>query len=322
MASLSADDDHWKRLPDGDRQLQTRVAWYYFIGNLTQQQIATRLGTTRIKVNRMLAASRESGLVRIIINSPLTSCVELEQTLTARFGLRAAVVVPTPEATDYLRDAIGVGAGSYLADHIADGMTLGVGWGRTLRSIMRALRGASFQSLSVVSLQGGLAHCSGINTFEIVSDFAELFGADQHFFAAPIFANSESARDIILRQSVIRDTYRKARAADLAVLTCGDLTESLIVTYGLEHAADLDSLREAGAVGDVLGHFVDAEGRLVDHPINRRTVALSLEDLAAIARVVMVSGGEHKRVITRAALRGGFVDVLVTDEATARALTA
>jgi DNA-binding transcriptional regulator LsrR (DeoR family) len=319
VASLSEEIERGVPV-DPEEQLQARVAWHYFVGNLTQQQIANRLGTSRVRVNRLLAACRENGVVQISITSRLASCVALEESLRERFGLREAVVVPTPEQERYVQDAIGVGAGTYLSRHLRGGLNVGIGWGRTLRSVIRALPARPLDGLSVVSLQGGLSHCSRINTFEIVSDFADLFGADRHFFAAPIYASSEQARDILLEQEAIRETYDKAKAADLAVVTAGDLTQSLIVEYAVSDPADLRQLQQAGAVGDVIGNFIDADGRPVDHPLNRRTVGLSIDDLKRLPHVVMVSGAAHKIAVTRAALSGGFVDVLVTDEATAEAL--
>lgn len=305
---------------DAEEQFQARVAWYYFVGQLTQQQIASRLGTSRVRVNRVLAASRESGLVQITINTRLAACVALEDALTRRFELEHAVVVPAPVDSGYVRDAVGVGASSYLDAILADGTTVAVGWGRTLRSIIRAMPSRSLNGASVVSLQGGLANCSGINTFEIVSDFAARYGADQHFFAAPIFASDEAARDLILEQEAIRKTCDKARAADLALVTAGDMEESLIVTYGVDDPREREALKAAGAVGDIIGHFIDADGREVDHPLNRRTVAVSLEDLKRIRRVVLAAGGGHRLAVIRGALRGGLANVLITDEATAERL--
>lgn len=306
--------------PDPEEELQARVAWYYYVGNLTQQQIATRIGSNRVRVNRLLAAGRESGLVQITINSKIASCTELEQRLIERYGLADAIVVPTPDRAEHVRDAIAVGAGTYLSKTITDGLTVGISWGRTLRAVLRSIQGRKFESLSIVALLGGLSHVSGINTFEIVSDLAGLFNADQHFFAAPIYASSEKARDVILQQDAIRETYEKARKVDLAIITVGEMVESLLVTYGLGGGDQVRTLMAAGAVGDVIGHFIDADGAIVDHPLNRRTVGISLEDLRGIRKVVLVAGGRKKLDIIRAALRGRYATVLVTDEHSAKRL--
>ncbi|MGF6240742.1 MULTISPECIES: sugar-binding transcriptional regulator [Paraburkholderia] len=305
---------------DTEEELQARVAWHYYIGNLTQQEIAQLIGSNRVRVNRLLAASRESGMVQITINSRLTPCVALEETLVKRFGLEAAVVVPSGADTDANMAAIGIGAANYLAGQIETGQTIGLGWGRTIRAVLRALPQRSYGSLSAVSLQGGLSHCPSINTFDIVSDFANLCQADGFLFPAPIYVSSQAVRDVLLQEDAVRETYERARQSDLVLLTCGDLTESLVVTYGINDPEQVKALQKAGAVGDMLGHFMDADGEAIDHPLNRRTVAISLEDLRTIQRVILVSGGAKKFAVTRAALRGRYPSVLVTDEDTARRL--
>jgi lsr operon transcriptional repressor len=307
-------------LVDAEEELQARVAWHYYVGNLTQQEIAEQIGSNRVRVNRLLAAGRESGMVQITINSRLVPCVALEEALVKRFGLEAAIVVPTGANTEANMAALGIGAANYLSQKIESGTSIGLGWGRTIRAVLRALPRRSYGSISAVSLQGGLSHCPSINTFDIVSDFASLCQADSFLFAAPIYVSSQKVRDMLLEEDAVRETYERARQSDLAVLTCGDLTESLVLTYGINNPEHVRALRAAGAVGDMLGHFMDADGALVDHPLNRRTVAISLDDLRRIQRVLLVSGGENKFVVTRAALRGRYPSVLVTDENTARRL--
>ncbi|PXW22850.1 sugar-binding transcriptional regulator [Paraburkholderia caballeronis] len=307
---------------DLEEELQARVAWHYYVGNLTQQEIAERIGSNRARVNRLLAASRESGLVQVTINSRIAPCVALEEALMKRYGLERAIVVPEGVDRDTTQAALGIGAANFLSKELRAGQTVGLGWGRTIRATLRAMPHRSYGPLAVVSLQGGLPHCPSINTFDIVSDFADLCQADGFLFAAPIYVSSQKARDIILQEDAVRETYERARHADLAVLTCGDLTESLVVTYGISSPEQRRAIEAAGAVGDMLGHFMDEYGEPIDHPLNRRTVAVSLADLRSIQRVVLVSGGEQKYDATRAALRGGYPSVLVTDERTAQRLCA
>ncbi len=305
---------------DTDEQLHTRVAWYYFVANMTQQEIGDRLGASRVRVNRLLAACRERGLVQINIRGDLAACTALEGRLVATYGLTDAVVVPLADSASGMLDGIGVAAASYIAERLGDHMTLGLGWGRTLRAVLRAIPNRPLEGVSVVCLQGGLSHCSGINTFELVSAYADRFGADQHFFAAPVFASSEADREMILAQEPTRETYDKGRNADFALFTAGEISDSMLVTYGVETAEERASLQAAGAVGDVLGTFLDAEGAAIDHPLNRRSVAIAPSDLRGVGRRILVAGGGHQSMAIRAALLSGTPNVLITDELSAQEL--
>ncbi|MEJ2632414.1 MAG: sugar-binding transcriptional regulator [Acidihalobacter sp.] len=307
-------------LTDEEEQLQARVAWYYYFGDLTQQQIATRMRTSRVRINRLLSASRHSGIVQIRINSKLSECVSLEQEIERRYGLAKAIVVPVLADDIDVSNAVGAGAGAFLNTQFADGQTVAIGWGRTMAHTLRAINGANYRKMNLVSMQGGLSYCPSINTFQIVSEFANRLGASCHYFAAPIYASSGAIRDAFLEQETIHETCLRARKADLALAALGDMTQSLVVSYGIGRKQDIEGLRRAGAVGDVLGQFVDAYGQLVDHELNRRVVAVGLDDLRAIPNVVVAAGGKHKFKIIRAVLRGRYANMLVTDEMNARRL--
>jgi len=306
---------------DADEQLTVRIAWYYYVTQMTQQQIADHFGITRARVNKALAASRENGIVQIRIHSPLANCVALEHCLQARYGLRRVVVVPTPEDPNMIFRVLGVGAAPRIQEHLAEDSVVAVGWGRTLREAVREVQGRAWPGLTVLSLLGGLHYGSANNTVEIASSLAGLFGGAYYYLAAPVFAPSEHYREMILAEASVQDVLGKARQADLALLTVGDLTErSLMLERGLVNAQDSLTLQAAGAVGDLLGRWLDADGNEVDHPLNRRAVSIDLEDLRRIKQVMLVSGGPHKGAIIKAVLNRGLVHELVIDEAAAKQL--
>ena len=309
-------------LTNPEEQLNIRIAWYYYVTERTQQQIADRFGITRVRVNKALTACRESGVVQIRINSKLASCIELEHKLVEHYGLKEAIVVLTPENEKYISRVLAVGAAPYLHDQLFDGCSFGVGWGRTLRYIIRETRGRSLPSMNVVSLMGGLNYGNGFNTIEIASSFARLFDAHYYYLAAPVYADSEASRDTILAQDALRYVYEKARHVDLALVTVGDLTQSLMIELGLVSHEDVKSLKTAGAVGDLLGHYLNKDGEKVDHPVNHRVISLSLEDLSRLKKIVLVSGGLYRLDIIRAVLLRKLAQVLIIDEATAEELVA
>ena len=79
-------------------------------------------------------------------------------------------------------------------------------------------------------------------------------------------------------------------------------------------------LRRQGAVGDVLGHYVDLWGKPVASPHQDRLVALSVDDLRRVGTVVAVVSELEKPAAILGILRAGVVDVLVVDEGNARAV--
>lgn len=305
-----------------DEQLRVRVAWLYFMEGLTQADIAARLGITRLRANRLLGEARTSGLVSIQVNSRLSDCVALERQLVAETALRDAVVVPTPSEPDQVPVVLGRAAAEYLSRHLDENRVrgLGVGWGATLRETVRHLRAGSFPELSVNSMMGGLTHGLELNTFETASGLASRIAAQCNYFAAPIYAGSAKSRDTILAQDVFRDSLQRLATNDVALLSVGDLSRrSLLIRYGLPRDVTVESLRTSGAVGDIMGTFLDARGVPVRHGLNQRVIAPPITILRDIATVIVASGGLNKAAVVAAILRARLCSVLVSDEATVRA---
>lgn len=305
-----------------DAQTQVRAAWLYYMEGLTQAEIADRLKMTRLRVNRLLVEARSSGLVNITINSRLESCVRLERGLIEAFGLREAIVVPTPAEAEQVPALIGRAAGEFVSRIIEEKPegVFGVGWGATLRETIRHVRPGRHRDLKVTSMMGGLTYGIEINTFEIASQLARRWHAECHYLAAPIYSGTPQSRDTIVAQDVFEAAFERIRATDVAILSVGDLSErSLLVRYGLPRDVAVAELAARGAVGDMLGQFIDAQGRPIDHSINRRAIALPLDALRLIPTVILASGGSNKAAIIAAALRAKLASVLITDEQAAAA---
>lgn len=305
-----------------EEQLFARVAWAYYNDEMTQAEIARKMGLTRARVNRILQLCREGGLVQILINSDLSSCVEAETELERRYGLRKAVVVPTPVRESKLHSAIGKAAGWYVSEHLRDGQDLGLGWGRTLRASARGLRQRQPGAVSVISLFGGLPKSGTTNPYDVASVFSRMLSAQDCFYiAAPMYVTSEDVRATLMTQPMFAENFSRAVEVDMALIGAGDLTgQSTNVLLGAVTEGEWRSLLECGAVGEVFGYFLDAHGKLVDHPLNRRFMGADLERLRGIPRKVVAAGGVHKESILRALLEQGLADVLVTDEEAAKRL--
>ncbi len=305
---------------EDEDQTIVRAAWLYYMEGLTQDRVAARLGITRLRVNRLLGEARSSGLVGITINSRLASCLALEDELKRMCGLREAMIVPTPEDPALLPALLGRAAGEFLTRHLETHRVrgIGVGWGATLREAIRFVKPGKRSDINVGSLMGGLTRGLEINTFETATALAARLGGRCSYLAAPLYAGSEKSRDTLVSQDVFKESFIEMAANDVALLSVGDLSNrSLLIRYGLPRDVTPASLKRSGAVGDILGRFLDASGRPVDHPLNTRVISPSLQVLSGIATVIVASGGMNKAPIIAAVLKARLAAVLVTDEDTA-----
>lgn len=305
-----------------EEQLLTRLAWACEIEGLTQAEAADRFGITRLKVNKALSEVRRRGLLRVSIDSIYAVSAELEWRLAEHFGLLRAVVVPSPENPASVTPLISAGLGGHLGSLLADrALTMfGMSWGNTLNLATRFMQPINRPDLEIISIMGGVARGSDVNSYEITTRLADLCNAEHYFFTSPLFAGSASSRAILMEQDVIVSAIEKIRACGAVALAAGDLESSLLVRDALPRDIDAADLIRLGGVGDIIGHILDADGKQIPHEINDRVIGISMQDLAMIPNVALAAGGMHKVPIILAALRAGFVNTLVTDENTGKAL--
>ena len=303
-----------------EASLATRAAWLSYVGGLTQEEIARRLGVSRIKVNRLVALAHKKGMVRTFVDGHIVECVELEEALKDRFGLAACEVVPALEHNQLPLPELAAGGARMLMRTLADSAVgiVGVGHGRTLAAVVDTLPSLPRNDVRFVSLLGCLTRNASANPFDVIHRLANKVGAQSYFMPVPFAADSPAAKEVLLSQQSVRNVFELARKADFSMLGIGELnTQAHLVESGMITPDENDQLRRAGAVGELLGQFLDIGGNPVAHDINERTLGLKLEDLKN-KQVVAVAGGQGKARAITAVLNSGALTGLVTDEATAQ----
>lgn len=307
---------------DPEEQLLVRLAWACEIEGMTQAEAADRFGVTRLRVNKALSEARQRGVIRVSIDSVYASAAELEWRLVDRFQLTAAVVAPRPASPASVTPLVAAGLGGHLSRVLQDlELTrFGMSWGNTLNLATRFMQPINRPDLEIVSVMGGVTRGSDVNSYEITTRLADLCNAEHSFFTAPIFADSREMREMLMGQEALVDVLGKIRSCQAVALATSDLDQSWLVSDAMPRGVDVAELVAMGAVGDLIGYVLNAEGELLNHEINDRVIGVSLDDLAAIPNVILAAGGAHKTRIMRAALRRGLVNTLVTDEDTAAAL--
>lgn len=296
-------------------RLRARAVWLYHVEGLTQNDIATQLGINRVMVVRLLADAKRRNEVRVTISAPLTELMQVERELETRYGIDRVIVAPFSDSEGDPVKVIAAAAGAFISGEMKAGLTVGVGWGRTLYNTLPFISGETLEDFRVVSLLGGIAAARRFNPAEFAWQFAELFQGEGFLIPAPAVVDSPETKHALLERCGLSAIFEMADKLDMALLSVGGIT-TLTTSYrtGYLSEADRRSLIDAGAVGDVLYNFIDAAGNLVDHEVNTRVISANLARLRRTPERVLISGGKDKLVALKAAIQTLAPTVLVTDE--------
>ena len=291
--------------------LAVRVAQLYYEENKTQDEIGTQLSISRFKAGRMLTQARERGIVRIEIVHPRARLASLERQLADRFGLRDAVIV---------REGVPQAAADYLGQ--LKPQTLGVSWGRTLDAIAERLPAGWARGTAVVQINGGVSLSPGAGTAAaLASTIAQRAAGRAVLLPSPAILERVETKRAIEGDRTVADVLSQAATASAYLYSAGVAdASSVLVESGYLTPADVDELVRRGAVGDVVGRYIDSAGNIVDAELDARTVGLGLGQLRTAATAIFVVAGPAKHGVARAIVTNGLCTVLVSDENTARAL--
>ncbi|WP_106816174.1 sugar-binding transcriptional regulator [Microbacterium timonense] len=307
-----------------DELLSIRAAELYYEENLTQEEIGRSLQITRWKVGRLLTQAKEEGFVRIEIVHSRARRPQLERRLREERGLTDAVVVSRAgvRSDDELLRRVAQAAADYLTTLRPSPRVLGVSWGRTLAEVAHHLREGWSSGTDVVQINGGVSMSPRPGTAAATAvSIAQKGGGSAALLSSPAILEHRATKEAIEADRVVARVLDLARSADAYLFSAGAADHgSVHVDSGYLTPADIDRLVRAGAVGDVVGRYIDSRGRVVDEVLDARTVGLSLDELRRADVAIAAIAGEPKRPIAAAVVASGLCSVLVTDESTARHL--
>jgi deoxyribonucleoside regulator len=298
------------------------VAQMYYLERKGQAEIAHVIGVTRSMVSRLLTEARDAGIVEIRIRRSPWLDAELRMALIERFNLKEAHVVRVPQTPgSRLLDYLGVAGAQLLKPLLTPGIVFGVAWGTSVSAVVNELVVEQPMPSKIVQLVGALgAHNPDYDGHAMVLRLAEKLGGESFFLDAPFLCPNPETASSILEAPSIKETINWGRKVQIALVGVGS-TKSKYSSYylaGYASKKDLDQLSKAGAVGDVCGLPFNIEGQDVGADFCERLVTIRRKDLLAIPVRIGVAGGDGKIGVILGALRGGYVNMLVTDTVTAR----
>ncbi|RWP07851.1 sugar-binding domain-containing protein [Mesorhizobium sp.] len=290
------------------------VAKLHYEADMSQVDIARRLGVSTATISRLLQRARAEGIVRIEVLD-LATPEGITTQLAEALGLRDAAVIETPSAGALAALAAPLGALLKQAGLTA-GSVVAIGWGRAIRQVIQAGLPRIPGVLTVAATGGMQQQAAHFQINEFVRLAAEELGGTPHFIHAPYLPSSE-LREVFLGDAAIRDS-----------VALWDRTDVAIVGIGLPHAinppeASAATLSEQAlfhAAGDVIRHYFDAEGTLIPWEGEGRMIAMSPAQLRAVPLVIGVAASPEKAKAVIGAVRARLINALVTDTKTAQAI--
>ncbi|WP_160317467.1 sugar-binding transcriptional regulator [Ornatilinea apprima] len=306
-------------------RLISSVLTLYYFESLSQYQIAEQLGLSTAKVNRLLKQARQQGMVEIVLRTPFQTIFNLEQQFQSITGIKKAIIVPclteNPEATTQL---IGRAAANFLMEQIRDGDTICLGGGNGVRSVVQNITGRKiFDNITVVPALGGVQGRYETDVNNLAADLAQRLGAASYAFHAPAITDCAEERENLIQLRQVKEVLDIARGAQIALYGIGAVrpeTASFFRFTSLREDEVKDLIADPNNTGEILAHILDPQGNVATPAFEQRVVGLGLPELDRIPLTIGIATSEEKVLPVVAAIRGGHVKALVTDEKTARAV--
>ncbi|MEI6573405.1 MAG: sugar-binding transcriptional regulator [Alphaproteobacteria bacterium] len=301
------------------RQMHT-VLVLHFIEGEKQSDIAERLNLSKSKVNRLIAEGRRLGLVKIAIETPFQRLLTIEEKLMAANSLRAAVVAPTiagnPDLT--LRQVTTV-AGNHFLESLQDGDVIAITGGKAVSEVVENLKPERKFDVKVVPLTGGVQGKFFTDVNNLVSKLAEKLGGEALVIHAPLFTEDKIQRDMLMNVSSIKEIFTLSRRATVALVGIGSILPMGSSYYDLHplNTGERDELIGRGVVAEFMAHLIHDDGSIAQVAMNNCLVAVNPSEIKNCSRIIGVASGDTKIRPIMAALKGGFITSLVTDEETA-----
>ena len=303
------------------RKFAARASWYYYKTGMNQGEIAKRLGINRARVINILNEARKDGTVTFHISGEDSEMMDLEVQLKEKWGLRDVFLTPGV-FDEELKNDLSMAGAQYLEMNLPSKESLiALGWGETISGITRNLGRVIPERTSFVTLCGGVMHYLSEHAPANVGTPLSGFLYPFHVIPTPLMVGSPELRDQLLNEHEVQHVMNMAQLADIAMVGIGSLkTSTEFEGFGFKSQKELDLLKKRGAVGEMHGEYFNSVGEPLELEHHHRLISIRLETLRKMKHVVGVAGGPDKIEALQAALKGGFIHSLITDEMTARTL--
>jgi DNA-binding transcriptional regulator LsrR (DeoR family) len=293
----------------------------YYLEGMTQEEVAGKLGLSRVAVTRMLKKARDEGLVQITVKSPLPELYRLSLDLERRFHLKTAIVAPAREGARETAESVGRAGAELLDRLISPGCRIGVAWSATVSAMLPYVHRPAARPSRINELAG--TYLSKGIPYGVSWQLAEKLGVSVESIPMPVLVRDGLVKEMMIQEPAIGAALENAAEVDFAFVGLGNISRhSSIWQTGYIGEEQLEELSVKGAVGDILMRYYDAAGRYIPMSFEDKTISLDWAKIRKLPFVVAMAFGAEKLDAIAGALAGGILHGLVTDRRTAEALLA
>lgn len=305
-----------------NQRITIKVCEMYYKDNLSQKEISYKLGISRPQISRILTTARANNIVTIKIENPYKDETMLEKELIEMFGLNDALVFNTEGLTsENALLEIGRQAATQIEVYIPNESKVGIMSGRTISELVKAIKGMERNGLEFIPLIGGMGS-SGLDWHAniITKAFADKVSGNYSYLNSPVMVKNIESKEILIDEPEIRNVLEKGAQCDIAIVGIGQVNEnSASVVAGSLSIEEVEYLKKIGAVASVCASYVNREGEIVKNDITDRSIGQTLESLRK-SKKIAIAIGKSKIEAIRAVLKGGYVNVLITNVETAKGI--
>jgi DNA-binding transcriptional regulator LsrR (DeoR family) len=305
-----------------ETELVLRAARLYYEGHYSQDQVASKLNTSRSNVSRMLSDAKRLGFVEIKIVSPTHKHEALSSQLSELLKIKDVQVIAS-ESNDLTLNTVGRAAASALLKNLRDYHTIAISWGRGLEATVVNTHSETLSGLKVTQLMGSMSSVNtSVSAQEVGRNLAKNLNAQFVPFLSPVVVSNSKVRDSLLEEESIARTLQLARSADVALVGIGSASSSSSEMVFSEYKAtktERDSLVSEYA-GDIAARLYKKDGTPLSAKLDARVIGLTLEEIKNIPRVIGVASGAEKVLGVVGAARAGLIDTLIVDLACANSV--
>jgi lsr operon transcriptional repressor len=301
-----------------ENSLIIKIAWKYYIEGMTQNEIAESLNLSRMKVIKYLDIAKANNIIQFKINLDKLVDMDLQNKVKQQYHLQDIYIVPVSNENPL--DSLTKAAAQYIEDRITSDTMINIGYGQAVSRTLGHLTISTKYKVTFVSLSGGVKFYIP-TAIDSSSDYYTNPNYNHYIMPAPLLASTEHLAKQLIHERPIKKIFEMIPYSTITIIGIGAVNDrATIVKEGYLNTSEMEIFKSIGAAGDLLSQFYDRNGNVLDLPLHKQLVSTDIHLLKSLNQVVAVAGGLEKREAIIGALKGGYIDVLITDEEVAKSL--